>query len=377
MTIVLTSPQVIAPGGVVNSDAVAAFMDLASAGIPIGVISNHAEPQWFGGTFPADGVEFVHRQGRQDGSVISDVSVKYGIPSHDFVVLGASNDDLQMAKNGGAVFIAAGWAADRKTATYGIQVGSAQEFIATIRIVSGWHGRWYFEGQEPRYNVRALSNVSGKQVGPAQERFASQIVNTVKRGGPRLNALLVVAARSLLMAGTANQDRLMWGVYPSSTSTNDDREILSEFSHRLRTVVSRVQFAKRGEPLFIRHTSSSKRSYGGGGARTNPAEQIESLHLNPSYRTKITHRNVVILDDCTTYGVSFGVAAALLRAAGAESITCVALGKFGNVLHYYELDVKTDPFAPIRHGQYALGVRRTFAGHQDPTAQAELVELIT
>ena len=43
-------------------------------------------------------------------------------------------------------------------------------------------------------------------------------------------------------------------------SANNDSEVLSDFTHRLRTTVSRVRFAERNQPLFIRHAHSIKRS---------------------------------------------------------------------------------------------------------------------
>jgi hypothetical protein len=168
----------------------------------------------------------------------------------------------------------------------------------------------------------------------------------------------------------------MWGVFPSSSSNNNDTDVLSDFTHRLRTTVSKVRLAKRGEPLFIRHTPSPKRSKGGGGDRTNPRQQIETLHLNPAYRKNVKGRNVVVIDDCATYGVSFGVAAALLRKAGANSVTGVALGKFGHQLRYYEIDINSDPFAPVPAGKYAVRVNRAFNGVENPGSQNTIRALI-
>jgi phosphoribosylpyrophosphate synthetase len=305
----------------------------------------------------ASGVVHVWRVGRQDGSAIKEVGAKYSIPTHDFVVLAADQNDVQMAKNGAAVLVAAAWAADSRTNGYGISVASPAELVEVLGLVDSWPGDWYFAGDERWYRLVSLSNVSGKRVGPAQEAFAAKVVRTIKGGGPRLQALLVVTARSLLMGGIAGRDDLMWGFYPSAGSDNADGETLSDFAHRLRTVASRVKFAERGVPLFTRHTPSVKRSGGWGSDRTDPAGQIGTIHINPAYRGKVRGRNVVVLDDCATYGVSFGVSAALLRAAGAASVTCVALGKFGDCLDYYEIDVASDPFAPLLPATTTSGCR--------------------
>lgn len=376
MSIILASPTVVAPGGIVNGSVAAVLEALAGAGTTVGVISNQPQPPWFSAAFAGGRVQFVQRHRRQDGSIITDFGAVHSIPAHDFIVLAATNDDVQMAKNGGGVLVPAGWAADAKVADYGIAVADGAELKDALGLIDGWPGSWYFEGTEPWYGVRSLSDVSGKHVSTPQEEFARKVVNTIKGGGPRLQALLVVAARSLLMSGTAAQDKLMWGVYPSSASANDDGETLSDFGHRLRTVVSKVHWAKRGAPLLIRHTRSAKRSYGASGDRTDPADQIETLHINPEYRGKVAGRHVVMLDDCATYGVSFGVASAFLRKAGAASVSCVALGKFGNQLRYYEIDIGSDPFAPVAAGQYTMRLMRHFAGTTNPAAQAALRGLI-
>ena len=164
----------------------------------------------------------------------------------------------------------------------------------------------------------------------------------------------------------------------SVSSRNDDTEVLSDFTHRLRTTVSRAQMSRRGEPLFIRHKPSAKRSAGSGGDRTDPTDQLLTLHLNPYYRDKsrLKGKRVIVLDDCTTYGVSFGVAAALLRKAGAQAVTGVALGKFGNQLRHYEIDILSDPFLPLATTSFKVAAVGGFSGKTDPGPQQDLQSLI-
>lgn len=376
MTVVLVSTAVVAPGNVVRVEVAASLDAVAASGVPVVLVSNHSRPSWFGSAFPSGKVHFVEEVGRQNGSVVRELSASTKIPVHNFIVFGAGNDDVQMAKNGGAVLVMANWANTPQARGYGISVASGAEFVGVAKLSNGWSGGWYFSGTEPRYSVRALADVSGIAVGYDQKAFAQGVVRTVKNGGPNLFALLTVVARSFLTTPLPD-DKLFFGLYPSSTSTNMDGDVLSDFCHRLRSVTSRVQFAKRGAPLLIRHSASTKRSGGGAGDRTDPAEQVETLHLNPVYRENISGRNVIFLDDCTTYGVSFGVAAALLRKAGAKSVHCVALGKFGAQLRYYEIDIQGDPFAPINGDQYDVLVNRSFKGAHNETAQAVLRKLLS
>ena len=210
----------------------------------------------------------------------------------------------------------------------------------------------------------------------AQVVFGEKLRNTVKNGGTRLNALLAITSRSLLTDEFGGNSNLFWGVYPSSQSANNDSEVLSDFTHRLRTTVSRVRFAERNQPLFIRHAHSIKRSMAKGIDRTDPTDQIRTLRLNPHYRRSVVGRHVVVIDDCTTYGVSFGVAAAFLRKAGASKVTGVALGKFGHQLRYVDIDINTDPFKVVPPGGFAVKPTVSFPGSDNSAAQQNLLTLV-
>jgi hypothetical protein len=154
--------------------------------------------------------------------------------------------------------------------------------------------------------------------------------------------------------------------------------VLSDFTHRLRRTVSSMHFAKLNEPLFVRHAPSVKRSSAGKWIdRTDPADQLQTLHLNPAYEKNLAGRHVVVVDDVTTPGLSFGVATALLRQAGAAKVTGLALGKFGNQLKYYEIDVQGNVFAPLPPNGFSVISVRPFAGKTNVNAQNTLRSLLT
>lgn len=355
MLVVLTSPSTVAPapGNLPRPDVVSALINLANQGYAVGIVSNHAAPLWFQQAFGNSNVQFRHWPARQKGEVIQANAEFNKLQSHDVVVLAGSNDDIAMAKNGRAMLVAAGWSNDRHVQDLGVPVADGAEFQAVLGLINNWPGVWWFQGDTSIYSVRALADLSsmnGQTV--TQQVVAGKIKATVKGGGPRLTALLTIASRSLLQDGVASVKKLLWGVYPSSASSNNDGEVLSAFSHRLRTISSRVHMARRGEPLFIRHSESPKRHAMNGIDRTDPSSQVETICLNPAYRHNIVGRQIIVLDDCTTYGVSFGVAAALLRKAGAAAVLGLGLGKFGNSLRYYQIDIQSDPFAPIPKGAY-------------------------
>lgn len=376
MLILISSPDTVAPNGCPKLDLVHAMIDIADNENPVGIISNHGEPAWFNDVFKDSGVQFLRVPGRQDGKILFHNAKKFQLEPYDVLVLAAKAEDVQMGKNGGAVLVAAGWSDVTAVQGLGIRIDNATELQMVVKLTSSWAGNWWFSGDGTNYNVRALADLSGYGKGLTQQAFATKITETVKQGGGRLKALLAITARSLLVDGIGEESNLIWGTYPSSNSTNNDQEVLSDFTHRLRTTVSRVRLARREDPLFIRHKSSPKRSYGAGGDRTDPANQIETLHLNPSYKKNIKGKHVVVVDDCTTYGVSFGVAAAFLRKAGAKAVTGVALGKFGEQLRYYEIEINSDPFSPIGTKGYKMTTAKHFAGTKSSTAQNTLLPLI-
>ncbi|EPJ92150.1 phosphoribosyltransferase [Pseudomonas psychrophila] len=376
MLALITSPAALVGNGNLRPRIVQALINTSARGNSVTIVSNHAKPHWFDEAFGQSAVSYRRTDARQNGAIIKQIATELGIQTHDVLVLAVKDIDMQMAKSGRAVLIAAGWTSDRIVKALGIQVDSAQELEELIAMTNGWSGHWWFEGNEPTYSARALMDLSEYGKDADQQIFAGKLKSTVKRGGSRLTALLIVTARSLLIDGARDAEMLFWAVYPSSNSDNDDSEVLSEFTHRLRTTASQVQFARKGQPLFIRHTPSEKRSAKRGGDRTDPTGQITTLHLNPNYKRQIKGRNVIIVDDCTTHGVSFGVATAFLLKAGAASVNGVALGKFGNTLNYFEITISSDPFKPVSKEQFTVTAMRSFNGTKDSTAQKILVSLI-
>ena len=378
MLILLTSPSSIFCKGEIDPKVVKVLTDTKAAHNPVGLISNHPEPTWFKETFGSSGVQFIQQIGRQSGEIISLNAKKYSLNPFNVLVLAASPTDVQMGKNGGAILVAAGWSDDVEVSQLGIRVNNAQEFQEVVSLTSGWPGEWWFTGDTPTYGVRALADLSTYYQPTPQQTFAKKLTTVVKNGGSNLNALLAITSRSILMERVGEEDPTLWGVYPSSNITNNDSEILSDFTHRLRTTVSRVRFAKRDEPLFIRHQQSTKRSTGHGSDRRDPLDQITSIHINPFYQfnNRLRGKHVYVIDDCTTYGISFGVATAFLRKAGATNVTGIALGKFGNTLQYHDIEILTDPFVPVASGGYKIKSFGSFPGIQSTSSQQTLKALI-
>lgn len=370
----MTSPGALCIAGIPDAHLIDALKILVAGGTPVVLVSNQPQPQWSANAFAGTGVTFIRRRGRQNGRIVREQAAQLGIAPHELFVLASSAEDMQMGKNGGAILIAGGWSQDRDVKALGIQVAHAAELVKTLQLIDDWKGKWWFTATAPNYEVRALADLSGKYVEAEQQQFAARITHAAKQGGVGLNPLLAVAVRSLMGDQVHTVRNQFWGVYPSSHSDNTDQEVLSDFTHRLRTTLGRYQMARRDTPLFIRHRPSTKRSKAPGADREDPTEQIRTLHLNPAYEGNIHGRHVYVIDDCTTYGLSFGVAAAFLRKAGAASVTGIALGKFGNRLSRFDLEVASDPFRPVH--DFAFLGHQAFGNPGDVTARQDLRSLL-
>lgn len=375
MLIVITSPAALVRNGQIAQDVIQTLVRIRNNGNLVGVVSNQPKPAWFDAATGGQ-IRFIETDARQNGAIIRTIAANNKVSTHDILVLAVKAEDMQMAKNGRAVLVAAGWATDPQIRGLGLKINAAQELEQISYLTNGWNGKWWFEGAAANYSAHALVNLSTYGQGITQQIFAQKLTDTAKNGGARLAALLTVTARSMLMSNIDKVPDLLWGVYPSSGNTAGNDEVLTDFTHRLRTTTSRFRYAKPGQPLFIRHTASIKRSTNKGGDRTNPSNQLTTIHLNPFYKGKINGRNVIVIDDCTTYGVSFGVAAAFLRKAGANSVHGIAIGKFGNQLSHYDISLLSNPFAPIEEGQFTVNSITPFNGNSDCTAQEALQGLI-
>ena len=74
--------------------------------------------------------------------------------------------------------------------------------------------------------------------------------------------------------------------------------------------------------------------------------------------------------------LAVGSLAASLRKAGAQAVTGVALGKFGNQLRGYDIDIQSDPYQPIPMGKFKVVHSAPFPGTTNPVSQQVLQALI-
>ncbi|MGS0465888.1 phosphoribosyltransferase [Cobetia marina] len=377
MSVIICSTKIMYENGVCSTDVATSLKNIAAKQQhSVYMVSNHSKPTWFDTHFSGSSVKFLQELGRQKGIIINSIVDAETSTIFDVIVLAYSKIDVQMGTNGNALIIGASWSNEDYVRNLGISSGTPADFEKIVDTISSWDNLWWHHVDFCSYTVSSLSNLSGYNQSQPQSDFSARITKVVKNGGNKLNSLLAITARSLLKDNITNIEKTMWGIYPSSSSTNNDTDVLSEFSHRLRTATTRARHAKRDEPLFIRHSASPKRSKGASTGRSIPNNQIETIHINPFYKKSLKDKNVILLDDCTTYGVSFGVAAALLLKGGAKSVKTIALGKFGNCLNGYDIDIHSDPFSPIPSTGYTFNGLISSPGISYQANQNSLINIL-
>lgn len=345
-----------------------------AAGSLVVLVSNHAEPPWLQPHF-GDTVRFWQRARRQDGTIVPEIiaenKARYpDIRVSDFVVVGAVDEDMMMAVHGRVLLVRANWATPlgEKMQQYGVPFDQPAALPRVVDLL-GDQQPWYFTYASPDFEAYALTNAGTyRETDPDIVALAADLREHLKFGD-RIAPGVLLHLLSSVYATDSIFGAEIWGYYPGSESQNDDTELMALLTRLVREPLNR-RSAKRGQPLLVRHLPAQKRHLVGGD-RADPTGQLVTLHLNPAYRGKIKGKVVAIVDDFLTYGCSFGVAAALLRAAGAKKVIAIAMGKFGHRAALYDIEVTGDPFAPLERTDFVSRGSRGLGGTHVDAAQKE------
>ena len=334
------------------------------------IASNHREPDWFK-EIEEERCSWIVVAGRQSGDWIPRLlkaNASMDLLHSELVVLGASEVDMQMATNSKSLLVRCDWADGvEEMKQYGVGWESPETLPDLVKYLDD-QVPWYFESSNAAYKVFALTDAGTYGVDAETEAAANAIRSVLKNGRSDYRNRLVLHMMASIYKTEIFAKAGLFGYYPSSKSTNEGDEVMAGFCR-----FARENFKKRlKEPLFLRHKPAGSRHTQRGGDRENPSAQMESVHLNPFYRGKIMGKIVVVMDDYLTYGVSFGWARTLLLAAGAKSVICIALGRFGNQVREYTIDIgENDPFAPMKAVRHTC---RMMAGPLDSRAKLVMKE---
>jgi hypothetical protein len=320
-------------------------------------VSNNPKPAWFDKFF-AGKATFQHCHplnggSRQRGKVVQGLldanQQKLNLQKSQVVILGYGELDVPMYANSQSVLIRCDWRSDlhEKIRPYGIPCPNVAALPQILKLLNEEHP-WFFTHTDAVCDTYCLTNAATR-VGSDEElkALAAQLQSCLKAGNPKKRQEFIVHLLSSFYATEVFRTVDVWSYYPSSKSKNDGSELISDFVELARTTFKK---RKKDHPLFVRHSPTAARHASPQANREDPATQIRSIHLHPDYDGGFLRgKTVVVLDDYTTTGVSFSVAAAFLRKAGAAKVLAVAMGKFPRTSYIQEIELATTPFGPVQN----------------------------
>ncbi len=350
------------PTGKVDSDF-AAFIAANRSKHWFVAVSNNPKPDWFEREFGANVVfQMCNRTNggpRQTGGVVQGLldanQAKHNLQKSQVVIFGYGELDVPMYANSQSVLVRCDWRSDvhPKIRPYGIpcpEIGLLPHILTLLNEEHPWH----FTHTHSLYDTYCLTNAATRKGSDAElKALAEKLQGCLKAGDPKNRWDFMVHLLSSLYATPIFRTVDLWGYYPSAASKNEGKEVIADFAEIARTTFKR---RKKDHPLIIRHTPTYSRHRGPQSDRDDPAQQIETIHLHPDYKGALSGKTVAVLDDYTTHGVSFSVAAAFLRKAGVAKVVAIAIGKFPRTSYVQEIQLGSDPFAPVTKFQV---VRRT------------------
>lgn len=340
--------------------------------VQIELVSIGPKPAWIEQTDGVVGFFRCAAGDRKSGRFIDKLiehNKKLDLKKSEILILGAKDADFFMAVNSQTLFVCAGWIPDleEKPKLYGVRIDTPGSLNLVLNLLRSKEP-WYFQSNAQTQKTFALTNAGTFGVTDEQTvKVVEALRSCLKDGFEKRKATFIVHLLSSLNVTERFRAAKWWGWYPSSESSDS---VMKDFA-----TLAREQFKRltRG-PILIRHRPTQKRHTQRGANRTDPSQQLETIHVNPEYRDRLKGETVVILDDYLTYGVSFGVANALLRKAGAADVICVAMGKFGDRAQSYDIEISGDVFRPLSKEDFRLIGIDSLPGEVEGQAQLDFVE---
>jgi len=242
------------------------------------------------------------------------------------IVIGSSDDDLHLAANFKLLLINPGWSfiKDEKPIKYGLTIDSPNKAVQMLNIIDNQQ-KWFFKlSIDEKTDLYALTSANNNSATLEEGVIIDGFREFLKNGDRHYYEALFFHFISGVMKNDDLREIDIWGIMPSSGSIlNSD---MIEIKERSRYLTGK----KLVEPLFIRHTPVQKSHYTSFDERMRigSGKHLNSININPFYKSKLRGKTICILDDYVTNGTSFEALRNLLLKAGVEKIIFVAIGRF-------------------------------------------------
>jgi hypothetical protein len=275
-------------------------------------------------------------------------ATRLGLPRHHFFYVGDDDLDWKTAINSGTLFVHASWSKAKQDGVTALRVAtpkSAYKFITHFFLPSP---RWGYRLDVPQHglHIRCLLNATNELAcDDPPGRFTLQDIFTYENkksvGGTSARDLLMIHAISNLYAEGLITSGTRFAVYPSSTP-NQANETFTEFLGPAAKFFHgwlQEEMLQRAAPA----PDTSKLRAAGRRNEVTFFNQCNTVIVNQQLRTHYRGKNIIVFDDFTTSGMSIDWARTLLRSAGAEQVTLVTFGKYGQKSPLYH-----KCFVPLR-----------------------------
>jgi FMN phosphatase YigB (HAD superfamily) len=288
-------------------------------------------------------------------SFVNYVCSQLGISTNQCLYLGDSQNDFIEAINSNVIFFLAAWS--NPSFQYGIPVDTAGEFADIVETFFLKNELWYYYIEDKDklgrdVVVRALLNPDI----PKDTGIISILKNKEEYTGSRkikgfklddylsLHLLASLYLEGLHLRG--NNGKPIWCLYPGHEGKYGS--VLESFS----MMCSRLFREQYKQELIQRHTNAPSSKEIRLARKTVEIDtQLQTIQLNPQYKDKIMDHPVIVIDDFTTEAYGFETARNFLINAGASSVICIAVSKYGIYPKLYNAfypksGIKWDSFAP-------------------------------
>lgn len=261
---------------------------------------------------------------------VAAVCTRLDVQPNEILYLGDSDNDMREAVNNSVIFFLAAWS--NPDYPYGIPVATPQLFVQIVETFFRKEHLWYYriddqDGAGRPVIVRALLDPDLAQDTGIKRLLKQKIDGQFSPAFTTstflsLHLLASVYGEGLHLLGKPGKPNL-WCIYPGHDRTQTG--VLTEFAR----IAARL-FRKRYEPeVIVRHQPAIKSAYARAN-RTPPTitNQLTTIHLAPTLRSRIRGRTILLFDDFTTYAHSFETARNFFLTAGAERVVAIAVGKY-------------------------------------------------
>ncbi len=341
---------------------------LHTQGVACYLFASQGKPVWLG-YYP--NIQYVGLLGRQSKDAARNKISELGRIPEKTLIVSCINADLFMSINSKILSIVAGWSSslDSKAQQYGLRFNNP-EILPKIMDILNVSNPWYYKYEGDNFEIYSLTNAGNKNNIQEMEPVIRMLRNHLKSGDNRFEKVFQLLFLSSLISTPVVQNVDYWAYFPASTPKKPEEEIIAQYADLARHAFGNRK--KHPYPILIRHTATQARHSGFVGNRTDPNSQISTLKVHEYYKTKIRGTTVAIVDDFTTYGTSFGVAETLLKQAGARKVLCFSIGKFGDTLLKYNIELGSANSFTTMSENYYYKTERIASGERFDFALEEL-----